>query len=92
MTFQSILTSQPFTELEILVLNFLNQELSGYFGEDFSKVDVNDIARGTNQPKPTTRGVIDSLLEKGVIVINDAHWGSNYDCVYFKNQENMECD
>lgn len=94
MTFQSILASQTFTELEILVLNFLNQELSGYFGEDFSDVDVNDIARGTGQTKPTVKGVIGSLVKKGVILTESTECGDwkVREFIYFKNQEDMGCE
>lgn len=53
------------TEKEALVLNFLNK-VHAHYEDDFSDTDVADIATGLELSKATVKGVVGSLVKKGL--------------------------
>lgn len=89
MTFADILTSQPFTELELQVLHTLNNGLQSYFGEEYSDMDCIDIAKSTNLSVNTVKGVVGSLVKKDVLTTWRIKTDATYDLVLFVDQEEM---
>lgn len=76
---QSMELNEKFTDLEKQVIESLVSQL--YAEPGFSDVDVHDISRDiTTLPTKIVRGVLGSLVKKGVIGIetND----SGYDIIY----------
>ena len=75
--------SLKLTDLETQVLEVL---IDGLYAEPgFSDVDVHDIARAiTTLPTKIIRGVLGSLVKKGIITIDRN--GSDYDIIYL-NQD-----
>jgi len=71
-----------FTQLEEQVLNALIENL--YAEPGFSDVDANDLAEATGIPTKQVRGVLSSLIKKGVVTLDRTdNWGAeNYVIVY----------
>ncbi len=71
-----------FTELETQVLDALIENL--YAEPGFSDVDANDLAEATGIPTKQVRGVLSSLIKKGVVTLDRTdNWGAeNYVIVY----------
>lgn len=68
------------TEMEKQVLTALINSL--YAEAGFSDVDANDLSKATNIPTKMIRGVISSLVKKGICYIDKAEWNcSGYDFV-----------
>jgi hypothetical protein len=58
-----------FTELETQVLNAL---IDGLYAEPgFSDVDANDLSEWTGIPTKQVRGVLSSLIKKGVVTLDE---------------------
>ena len=57
------------TNLETQVLENLINNL--YAEPGFSDVDANDISRSTGIPMKSIRGVLSSLVKKGIIFLNE---------------------
>lgn len=91
MTFQEIIALQPFTELEIKVLDACDQNLKMFYGEYFSDIDVLDIAKTSQLEMSTVKGVVGSLVKKGVLKTESQKVGDGrtVEFVYFADQENM---
>ena len=87
MTINSILNAQHFTELEVAALIELNILLSGYYGQEFTDTSIKDLANELKWSIDSTKGVVGSLVKKGVIETWD---NGKYDLVIFKDQEEME--
>jgi hypothetical protein len=68
------------TELESLTLNAF---IKGLYAEPgFSDVDVNDLSSVLGIPTKVLRGVLGSLVKKGIVFIDAAHWVGGYDIIY----------
>lgn len=91
MTYQQIIASQNFTELEIKVLDACNQNLKMFYGEDFSDIDVSDIAKTSQLEMSTVKGVVGSLVKKRVLKTESQKVGNGrtVEFIYFTDQENM---
>jgi hypothetical protein len=74
------------------VLKFLNNELSDHFGETFTDVDVKDIVKGLSIEVSSAKGLVGSLMKKGVLQAD--HFtggdGKDYECFYFTEQDDLE--
>lgn len=76
---QSMELNEKFTDLEKQVIESLVSQL--YAEPGFSDVDVHDISRDiTTLPTKIVRGVLGSLVKKGVIGIDTND--SGYDIIY----------
>lgn len=91
MTFQEIIASQSFTELEIKILDACNSKLKMFYGEYFSDLEVSDLAEYTNLGINVVKGVVGSLKKKGILDTesNRCGDGKTRESVYFTDQENM---
>lgn len=92
-TINTLLKSQSFTELETRLMIHLNEELSGNMGETFSHVECKDLAIALNLEVSTIKGVVGSLVKKGVLDTYDGRLNRGdapLDLVYFKEQEQMD--
>ena len=89
MTFTQILGSQPFTELELRTLIALCDLLTPFFGEAYSDVDCTDIAKRTGLDVNTIKGVVGSLVRKGVVGTDQISTDTIHNLVYFVDQEQM---
>jgi hypothetical protein len=71
-----------FTELEEQVLNALIENL--YAEPGFSDVDATDLSEWTGIPTKQVRGVLSSLIKKGVVTLDetDTYGARNYVIVY----------
>jgi len=87
MTINLILNAQHFSDLEIAVLVALNTLLSSYYGQDFTDTSIKDLANELKWSIESTKGVVGSLVKKGIIETWD---NGKYDLVIFKDQEEME--
>jgi sugar-specific transcriptional regulator TrmB len=68
------------TELETATLEAL---INGLYAEPgFSDVDASDLSHMTNIPTRQLRGVISSLVQKGIVFVENS--GTGYDLVYLK--------
>ena len=86
-TLKDITTGINLTTNETVILLYLNTELSSYFGETYSDVDCNDIAKGLKMNVSTVKGVVGSLVKKGILETWDT--GTGYDVINFVEQEEM---
>lgn len=69
------------TELESL---FLTTLIDNLFAEPhFSDIDVSDMANYMNQPKATVKGVLGSLVKKGLVFTEDS--GTGFDLIYLQD-------
>ncbi len=68
------------TDLEKLFLERLITEL--YAEAGFSDVDVNDMANHLKMSKPSIKGVLGSLVKKGILETYDT--GTGYDVILLK--------
>lgn len=75
------------TEKELVLVVYLNNVLRSYFGEDYSDIDCNDIAKDLKWDVKTVKGVVGSLVVKGVVGTYDT--GTGYDVVNFVGQSDM---
>ena len=76
---QSMELNEKFTDLEKQVIESLVSQL--YAEPGFSDVDVHDISRDiTTLPTKIVRGVLGSLVRKGVITVDTND--SGYDIIY----------
>lgn len=75
------------TEKELTLVVYLNNVLRSYFGEDYSDIDCNDIAKDLKWDVNTVKGVVGSLVVKGVVGTYDT--GTGYDVVNFVGQSDM---
>lgn len=74
------------TEKELALVVYLNHALRSYFGEDHSDIDCNDIAKDLKWDVKTVKGVVGSLVVKGVVGTYDI---AGYDVVNFVGQSDM---
>ena len=88
MTKQQLLEHTSLTKKESMVIDYLWEELSNYFGEHYSDVDVNDIAKDLELNTNTVKGVVGSLCKKDILGTYDT--GNGYDVVNFINQDDLE--
>ncbi len=86
-TLNDIIQGISLTSQETAVLGYLNNELSGNFGEKFSHVDCGDIAAELKQPVATAKGIVGSLVKKGILEMWESE--SGYHVVNFTEQKNM---
>lgn len=91
MTFQEIIASQSFTELETIILNACDSKLKMFYGEYFSDLEVKDLAEYTNLGINVVKGVVGSLKKKGILDTEPIRCGDGItrEFVYFTEQENM---
>ena len=75
------------TEKELTLVVYLNNVLRSYFGEDYSDIDCNDIAKDLKWDVKTVKGVVGSLVVKRVVGTYDT--GTGYDVVNFVGQSDM---
>ena len=87
MTLQEIKKNNSITTSESIVLDCLNEMLCGNFGELYSNVGCSDIAHSTKINLESVKGVVGSLVKKGIL--STCNPGTGYDVVYFADQENM---
>ena len=73
------------TPLESQVIEYLNKALAPYFGEFFSDVDCNDIAKALGINVNIIKGAVGSLVKKGILETQET--GTGFDVVLFKDQE-----
>ena len=72
------------TELESLTLNAF---IKGLYAEPgFSDVDVNDLSSVLGIPTKVLRGVLGSLVKKGIIFIDENSGGCGYDIIYMSEK------
>ena len=88
MTLTEITTGINLTEKETAILLHLHSELSSYFGEVYSDVDCNDISKSLNIDVNAVKGVVGSLVKKGILDTYDN--GTGFDVISFVMQEEME--
>lgn len=88
MTLTEITNGIELTEKETVITLHLYSELSSYFGETYSDVDCNDIAKNLKVDVKTVKGVVGSLVKKGILETWDT--GTGYDVVSFVKQEEMK--
>jgi len=72
------------TELESLTLNAFIRGL--YAEPGFSDVDVNDLSSVLGIPTKVLRGVLGSLVKKGIIFIDENSGGCGYDIIYMSEK------
>ena len=91
MTFQEILATQNFTELETIILNACNSKLKMFYGEYFSDLEVMDLAKYTMLEVNVVKGVVGSLKKKRILNTEPNRCGDDKtrEFVYFADQENM---
>lgn len=91
MTFNEIIASQNFTELETIILNACNDKLKLVYGEYFSDLEVTDLAEYTNLGVNVVKGVVGSLKKKGILDTEPIECGDGKtrEFVYFTDRENM---
>jgi hypothetical protein len=77
------------TEKELTLVVYLNYALRSYFGEDYSDIDCNDIAKDLKWDVKTVKGVVGSLVKKNICGTYDT--GTGYDVVHFVGQSDMSC-
>ena len=70
------------TELESLTLTAFIRGL--YAEPGFSDVDVNDLSSILEIPTKVLRGVLGSLVKKGIIFIDENSGGCGYDIIYMR--------
>lgn len=88
MTAQDLINTGSFTTNEIRVIDYLNDHLRDYFGEEYSDQDVSDIADILTLSKPVVKGLIGSLVKKQVL--NTYNTGTGFDVISFVAQEEMQ--
>lgn len=94
MTVNDIISNNNLTEKETTFVTKLGQMLDGYFGEDFTDVDVTDIAEYIGWEVPTAKGVLGSLCNKGILNTYNTRehrggYGPSHDLISFVGQEDM---
>jgi predicted DNA-binding transcriptional regulator len=68
------------TELESKTLTAF---IGGLYAEPgFSDVDVNDLSKELEISTKVLRGVLGSLVKKGIVFIDAAQWVGGYDIIY----------
>lgn len=87
-TVNEIIQTVKLSGKEIELLKVLNGLLCNYFGETYSDIDVNDLALELNWSKASVKGVLGSLVKKGILFTWESD--SGYDLISFNGQENME--
>lgn len=85
---QNLKSQHNLTEKESQIFDFLVESLNSYFGEEYSDIDCNDIAKALNIDVKSVKGIVGSLVKKGIC----GTWGNStgYDVIYFVNQEILE--
>jgi predicted ArsR family transcriptional regulator len=79
------MSQTQFTELEEQVLNALIEGLDAEPG--FSNIDANDLAEETGIPTKQIRGVLSSLVKKGVVTLNETDtWGAPKYVIVYLNE------
>ena len=79
------------TALERKVLSCLNDELSGYMGaEDFSEIECKDISQSISVDVKSVKGVIGSLVKKGILTTYSSGNRNEYELILFVGQLDME--
>ena len=88
MTFQEIIASQSFTELETIILNACDSKLKMFYGEYFSDLEVKDLAEYTNLGINVVKGVVGSLKKKEILDTEQIRCGDeiNREFLYFTKQ------
>ena len=67
-TINTIKATNNLTEKEIEVIDFLSKELEPWIGvEDYSPIEVSDIAQGTSQSINSVKGIVGSLCKKQIL-------------------------
>jgi predicted transcriptional regulator len=70
------------TELETKTLNAF---IGGLYAEPgFSDVDVNDLSKELEIPTKVLRGVLGSLVKKGIVSVDEN--GGGYDIIYMREK------
>lgn len=71
------------TARETVVLESL---IGGLYAEPgFSDVDAHDLARWTSIPTKSIRGVLSSLVKKGIIMIDNSCGNGEYELIYLND-------
>lgn len=84
---KEILDNTKLTEKEVMVVKLLNDQLKSYFGEMYSDIDCNDIAKLLEWDVKTVKGVIGSLTKKNIVTTWDT--GTGYEVISLVNQDEM---
>lgn len=87
-TINTIAKANKLTQNEKEVLNFLNEELACQFGDYFSDVTFEDVAKGTSKSINEVKGIVSSLLKKRILGVQK--WGDSVHTIEFRDQEDMD--
>ncbi|MGE6227602.1 ParB/RepB/Spo0J family partition protein [Paenibacillus chitinolyticus] len=75
------------TELEEDFFNFVQSHLQVYGDEEFSDLDVKDVAKGLGIYNPSAKGVLGSLVKKGLLyTYNMENGDGGYDAIFIENE------
>lgn len=92
-TINDIFSYQPFTKNEALVLSTLQDMLEDWIGEEsYTPYTVKDIAEETGKAVSTIKGVVGSLVKKGVLSTYQVEADEKLDLVSFVDQEKMSLE
>jgi len=79
-------TSATFTALELAVFQAVVSENRDFFGENFSYTNVDTLVNATGIESKVLRGVLSSLIKKGVLEVQD---NETYQMITLANQEEI---
>ena len=83
-TAKTIIENGSFTELETKAIHSANEECKDNFGEFWSPMSTEGFASDLGITIPQAKGVIGSLVKKGVLGIDE-----EYGMIYFREQDEM---
>lgn len=83
-----IIEGSKLTKKEVALISLLNELLSGNFGEGFSDIDCEELAKALDWPVKSVVGVVGSLVKKGICETWDT--GTGFDVVSFVGQAGMD--
>ena len=75
------------TDKEIVLLNVINESPDVSFGEEYSALDCNDVAKIVKWDVKTVKGVLGSLVKKNILSTYDT--GTGYEVIIFVQQQIM---
>lgn len=75
------------TAKEIVLLNVINESPDVSFGEEYSALDCNDVAKIIKWDVKTVKGVLGSLVKKNILSTYDT--GTGYEVIIFVQQQIM---
>lgn len=75
------------TDKELVLIDTLNESPDISWGELYSSIDCNDLAKILKWNVKSVKGVVGSLVKKNILGTYDT--GTGFDVIVFVNQENM---